>query len=64
VKHNLKNIALHLNKLHNINPQQYEDQFGRIPDDEVVIPELAGNSSLSGSKHVTTFSDGNNFEMG
>ena len=32
VKHNLKNISLHLQNSHQMNPTQYEDQFGRLPD--------------------------------
>ncbi len=37
VKHNLKNISLHLNNVHNMTPAAYEDQFGRLAEDEVVL---------------------------
>ena len=48
VKHNLKNISLHLNNVHTMSPQQYELQFGRIADDDVIITENADASSASG----------------
>ena len=44
VKHNLKNISLHLGNVHNMTANQYEQQYGMIPDDEVVIPSLAQDS--------------------
>ncbi len=42
VKHNLKNISLHLNNVHQMTPQTYEAQFGRLPDDEVMIEGYVG----------------------
>ncbi len=39
VKHNLKNISLHLNNVHHMSPQEYENQFGRLPDTKVVMME-------------------------
>ena len=47
VKHNLKNISLHLQNVHSITPQQYEVQYGRIADDDVEIPEM--NKPVDGS---------------
>ena len=35
VKHNLKNISLHLQNSHQMNPSQYEEQYGRVPDTSV-----------------------------
>ena len=32
VKHNLKNISLHLQNSHQMTANQYEDQYGRLPD--------------------------------
>ena len=40
VKHNLKNISLHLGNVHNMSPNQYEQQYGRISEDEVIIPGI------------------------
>ena len=39
VKHNLKNISLHLQNSHKMSPADYESQFGRMAEDEVVIAE-------------------------
>jgi hypothetical protein len=41
VKHNLKNISLHLQNVHNMTPQAYEDQFGRLAEDDAVVGEAA-----------------------
>ena len=37
VKHNLKNISLHLHNVHNISPPTYEEQFGRLVEEHAVI---------------------------
>ena len=37
VKHNLKNISLHLHNVHNITPPAYEEQFGRLVEEHAVI---------------------------
>ena len=34
VKHNLKNISLHLQNVHAMSPAQYEASYGMIPEDE------------------------------
>ena len=49
VKHNLKNISLHLGNVHSMNTNQYEQQYGRIPDDEVVIPGGDDNPDIDAS---------------
>ena len=50
VKHNLKNISLHLGNVHNMSPNQYEQQYGRIPDDEVLIPAIEEGIELDASQ--------------
>ena len=37
VKHNLKNISLHLHNVHNVSPPAYEQQFGRLVEEHAVI---------------------------
>ena len=37
VKHNLKNISLHLHNVHNVTPPAYEEQFGRLAEEHAVI---------------------------
>ena len=39
VKHNLKNISLHLQNSHNMNANQYEEQYGRLPEQDNVSME-------------------------
>ena len=40
VKHNLKNISLHLQNVHAMSPAQYEQQYGMIPEDEAEIEPM------------------------
>ena len=49
VKHNLKNISLHLQNVHAMSPAQYEVQYGSIPDDEDenIIPGEEGNAQAT-----------------
>ena len=49
VKHNLKNISLHLGNVHNMSPNQYEQQYGRIPDDEILVPGLHDGNEMDPS---------------
>lgn len=59
VKHNLKNISLHLQNVHSLTPQMYEEQHGPIPDDDVPIPELAtANGEEFDASNDYTFEEG------
>ncbi|TRY72430.1 hypothetical protein TCAL_14907 [Tigriopus californicus] len=51
VKHNLKNISLHLQNVHSLSPQDYEDKYGRISDEEIVpaiVPVEVNEEQLGG----------------
>ena len=37
VKHNLKNISLHLQNVHKMSPSEYELQYGVIPESEDLV---------------------------
>ena len=60
VKHNLKNISLHLGNVHNMSPTQYEQQYGRIPDDEVIIPGFEDGGEMD----MSQMDDGMDDSMG
>lgn len=47
VKHNLKNISLHLQNVHAMTPTQYEMSYGMIPEDEDDEPLPNSNESES-----------------
>ena len=48
VKHNLKNISLHLQNGHSMTSSQYEEQYGRLPEQEVAPHEMGSASHHKG----------------
>jgi hypothetical protein len=51
VKHNLKNISLHLQNVHAMSPTQYEMSYGMIPEDEDVDVVSASDYGGFGGHH-------------